>query len=452
MTNCSGIWINSHWPVLANLLTLWCNFAVQGGRRSTLCIWSYFCLAGATLGLFGESCCVTGAAHLRRVGLAELCCYLLTCTSADLDLLICHLRQPRQRPRRIGKTHLIWQNSTPPTDLVQLTSSCHTYVTKLIAHNSCHTTHLPHLSSPTPLLTQLFSLDSSHATFLTWPIAHNFSDTTHLTQTHLTQLISLNSPHTSSRTTHLTQTQLTPLISHNYIAPLISHNSSHETQLNQIIAYNSHKHNSPNSSHTHHLSPFNLYNRHDTNLLLPLVLQSCFPNTYSYTCGVIRSFNYDDYFLKYNVIPFRSILITRIKTAKEVFAHVTETQLLTSPQRRIFHHQCHKIWPAGSSLRNRCQLSCNRHIRKGDLSPWAPQLSKADEVRNSKRDNHLHKNYPAMACHSCNPIRIRIVSRSRHSVCVSHKAVEYPVVLASTNHANVSYYLVLYILPCKSYD
>ena len=94
-----------------------------------------------------------------------------------------------------------------------------------------------------------------------------------------TQLISFNSQYTSSRTTHLTQTQLTPLISHNYIAPLISHNSSHETQLNQIIAYNSHKHNSPNSSHTCHLSPFTLYNRHDTNLLLPFVLHPCLPNT-----------------------------------------------------------------------------------------------------------------------------------------------------------------------------
>ena len=137
------------------------------------------------------------------------------------------------------------------------------------------------------------------------------------------------------------------------------------------------------------------------------------------------------------------------KLPKKVFAHVTETQLLTSPQRRIFHHQCHNSWPAGSSLRDRCQQSCNRNIRKGDLSPWALWLSKAqgaftDEIRNSKRDNHLHKSYPAMACHSCNPIRIRIVPRSsRHSVCVSHRAVEYPVALAPTNHANKSYYLVL---------
>ena len=54
-----------------------------------------------------------------------------------------------------------------------------------------------------------------------------------------------------------------------------------------------------------------------------------------------------------------------------------EGSLLTSPQRKRFHHQCHNSSPAGSSLRNRCQQSSNRNIRKGDLSPWALWLSKA---------------------------------------------------------------------------
>ena len=129
--------------------------------------------------------------------------------------------------------------------------------------------------SPSSTSTHLTMRDvhCSHLTFLHY---HSL-DSSHTNS--FTQLIPFNSHYTSSRTTHLTQTLLTPLISHNYIAPLLSHNSSHETQLNQIIAYNSHKHNSPNSSHTHHLSPFTLYNRHDTNLLLPFVLHPCLPNT-----------------------------------------------------------------------------------------------------------------------------------------------------------------------------
>ena len=64
-----------------------------------------------------------------------------------------------------------------------------------------------------------------------------------------------------------------------------------------IILHNNSSHTptqlySPNSSHTHHLSPFTLYNRHDPNLLFPFVSHSCFPNTYSYTCGVIRSIHF----------------------------------------------------------------------------------------------------------------------------------------------------------------
>ena len=135
---------------------------------------------------------------------------------------------------------------------------------------------MSHNSSPTPFISHTSS-DASHPTPL---ISHN--------------LLSRNSSHTP----HLTQPSLTHLISHNLLShnsshTTFSHNSSHKTQLYQIIACNSsHQHNSPNSSHTHQFSPLKFYNRHDTNLLIIFVLNSCFPNTYSYTFGSIRPLNF----------------------------------------------------------------------------------------------------------------------------------------------------------------
>ena len=93
---------------------------------------------------------------------------------------------------------------------------------------------LCHLISHTTHLTQLISHNSPHTTHLTQFISHHSSHTTHLTQliSHTTHL-----RHNSSHTTHLTQ--------------LISHHSSHP----QLISFISHTtHLTHNSSHTQLIS------------------------------------------------------------------------------------------------------------------------------------------------------------------------------------------------------
>ena len=101
-----------------------------------------------------------------------------------------------------------------------------THLTQLISHNSPHTTHLTHNSSHTTHHTQLISHHSSHTTHLTQLISH----TTHLRHhSSQTQLIS----HNSSHTTHLTPlisstTHLLHLTHHSSHTPLISRGAVHK--------------------------------------------------------------------------------------------------------------------------------------------------------------------------------------------------------------------------------
>ena len=90
--------------------------------------------------------------------------------------------------------------------------------------------------------------------------------------------------------------------------------------------------------------------------------------------------------LKARRLGFRHLVL---RWGTSLWASPREGFLLTSQQRKRFHHQRHSSWPAGSSLRNRCQQSSNRNIRKGDLSPWALWLSKSPGVPSLMRSTKL---------------------------------------------------------------
>ena len=122
-------------------------------------------------------------------------------------------------------------------------------------------------------------LQSIHLTPLplTWLISHttSFSSsplTPHHTSSHTNHL-----PHNSHHTTHLTHTSTHKLIFHT------THHIHIHTQIIQLVSHTSFV--------TLHLMQPTCY-KSSPSFFSFFFLHPCLPNTWSYTCGVIRSFNF----------------------------------------------------------------------------------------------------------------------------------------------------------------
>ena len=182
------VWQAQHFVLLELLLcgrrsTL--TFLLLRGRRSTLCLWSYFCVAGALFWVSGK--------WWRALG-----CWWAPVALAWQAQHLLRWRGARDRPTHQGFKH---KCLAPNGSLCQehqeapLNSS-----PRHMAHTSSPTPHIPHLVSRIYFSTEFIS-------------------------------------HTSSHTPHLTQTHLIELISHTHLSSPYLHNSSHITQLTPLISY-----------------------------------------------------------------------------------------------------------------------------------------------------------------------------------------------------------------------